>query len=171
MILAIDPGTTQSGWVLYECGKVIDSGVMGNAELCSRIAVDAFGLSTADHVAVEMVASYGMAVGKETFRTVWWAGRFAEAWRQKAGKIPVEVYRQEVKLHLCKSPRAKDANIRQALIDMYGGSKEAAIGKKATPGPLYGVTSHAWAALAVAVTADARLAMTGQNTDKLDLAA
>ena len=36
--------------------------------------------------------------------------------------------------------------------------KDAAIGKKATPGPLYGVKSHAWAALAVAITAEARLA-------------
>lgn len=30
--------------------------------------------------------------------------------------------------------------------------KEKAIGKKATPGPLYGVVGDEWAALAVAVT-------------------
>ncbi len=34
---------------------------------------------------------------------------------------------------------------------IFGGTKEAAIGKKASPGPLYGVSSHAWQALAVAV--------------------
>jgi len=56
-----------------------------------------------------------------------------------------------VKLHLCGSARAKDTNIRQALIDRYGGS--AAIGKKAAPGPLYGVSKDVWSALAVAVTA------------------
>jgi len=56
-----------------------------------------------------------------------------------------------VKLHLCKVSQAKDMHIRQALIDMYGG-KDAAIGKKATPGPLYAVKSHAWAALALGIT-------------------
>ena len=37
-------------------------------------------------------------------------------------------------------------------IDKFGGSKETAIGKKANPGPLYGVKKDIWAALAVAVT-------------------
>jgi hypothetical protein len=83
------------------------------------------------------------------FRTVWWAGRFAQAWAGKTGNLPIEVFRKEVKLHLCGTPRAKDANIRQALIDMIGPQ-----GKKADPGPTYGVKSHGWAALAVAVTAD-----------------
>ena len=48
--------------------------------------------------------------------------------------------------------RAKDANVRAALIDRFGPSKRKAIGLKATPGPLYGVHSHMWSALAVAVT-------------------
>jgi hypothetical protein len=61
------------------------------------------------------------------------------------------VYRRDVKLHICGSQRAKDANIRQALIDCYGGKVEA-IGKKKAPGPLYGISSHAWSALAVAQT-------------------
>lgn len=154
-ILAIDPGTTESGWVLYSHGKVLDSGVMDNVDLRRRIAEGSFGLTLADSVAVEMVESYGMAVGASTFRTVWWAGRFADKWLDKSGKLPIEIVRKEVKLHLCHSMRAKDANIRQALIDMYGG--DSAIGKKASPGPLYGVKSHAWSALAVAVTAWERL--------------
>ncbi len=130
---------------------------MDNTDLRRRLVTKAFGLTWADSVAIEMVASYGMAVGKETFRTVWWSGRFADAWFDQSGKLPVEVFRQEVKMHLCHNTKAKDANIRQALIDMYGGSKEVAIGRKASPGPLYGVTSHAWPALAVAITAAARL--------------
>lgn len=157
-ILAIDPGTNQSGWVLYRDGNVIDCGVMDNEDLRRRLADGAFGLTWADDMAIEMVASYGMAVGKETFRTVWWSGRFTDAWFSSIGRLPIEIYRADVKMHLCHSMKAKDANIRQSLIDLYGGSKEAAIGKKATPGPLYGVSSHAWAALAVAVTASARSA-------------
>ena len=155
--LAIDPGTTKSGWVMFSHGKVLDSGVMDNVDLRRRVAEGAFGLTWVDSGAMEMIASYGMAVGQSTFRTVWWAGRIADAWFSTSGKLPIEVFRQEVKLHLCHSAKAKDGNIRQALIDMYGGSKESAIGKKASPGPLYGVSSHAWAALAVAVTVEARL--------------
>lgn len=151
-LLAIDPGTTQSGWCRLDNGRVIGSGVIENAAV-----VGLHFNGDDDAMAIEMVASYGMAVGKETFRTVWWAGRFAQQWVDRRGQMPLEVYRADVKLYLCRSMKAKDANIRQALIDIYGGSKEAAIGKKASPGPLYGVTSHAWAALAVAVTACAQL--------------
>lgn len=157
-ILAIDPGTTQSGWCFVQDGKVLGSGVEENHAVLGNLPRRfGFGEFSLDQLAIEMVASYGMAVGKETFRTVWWSGRFAERWIMNTCRQPIEVYRADVKIHLCKSMKAKDANIRQALIDLYGGSKEAAIGKKATPGPLYGVSSHAWAALAVAVTAAARV--------------
>lgn len=152
-ILAIDPGTTCSGWVNYCGGTLHGCGVMDNADLLQHIRE----ADWTEVVATEMVASYGMAVGAETFRTVWWAGRFADAWFMRSGSLPMEIFRKDVKLHLCGSPRAKDANIRQALIDLYGPGKEKAIGKKASPGPLYGVTSHAWPALAVAVTANAQL--------------
>ena len=88
-----------------------------------------------------------MPVGREVFETVYWIGRFAQAAQ------PVEhtlVSRGAVKMHLCGSKRAKDSNIRQALIDRFGGS--AAIGRKADPGPLYGISGDVWSALAVAVT-------------------
>jgi hypothetical protein len=93
-----------------------------------------------------------MAVGKEVFDTCVWVGRFLEHWRvTKPSPIEANVeliYRREVKLHICGNPRAKDANIRQALIDKFG-----VVGSKNNQGPLYGVKSHAWAALGVAVTA------------------
>ena len=44
----------------------------------------------------------------------------------------------------------------QALLDLFprtGGGATPQIGTKGKPGPLYGVSSHAWAALGVAVTA------------------
>jgi hypothetical protein len=91
-----------------------------------------------------MIASYGMAVGKEVFETCVWIGRFVEVARVE----PRLVYRRDAKLHLCHSPRAKDANVRQALIDRLGPQ-----GTKKNPGPTYGMRSHLWAALAVAVYA------------------
>lgn len=142
-LLAIDPGTTHSGWVIMRDGQVWNSGVFTNDEVLEMIQV------TPVPIAIEMIASYGMAVGKEVFETCVWIGRFMQA----AGADRVRlVYRKDVKLHLCGSPRAKDANIRQALIDRWGGKAEA-VGTVKKPGPLYGVRSHAWAALGVAVTA------------------
>src|SRR3546814_17637889 len=87
-----------------------------------------------------------MPMGEDSIETVIWTGRFVQAWRDPASVRMVK--RREVKSHLCGSARAKDPNVRQALIDQVG-----APGLKASPGPTYGVTSHAWAALAVAVTA------------------
>jgi len=140
-ILAIDPGTAESGWVYFFGGKVVGAGVMPNDDVLAMIAG-----SAADILAIEMIASYGMAVGKEVFETCVWIGRFQQTWRSpKSVRL---VYRKDVKLHLCGTPRAKDGNIRQALIDKLGPP-----GKKAAPGPTYGVSSHAWAALGVAVTA------------------
>jgi len=150
--LAIDPGTEQSGWCVFDGECVIGSGVKPNSEMLewlkwNHFPVNGYGL------AIEMIASYGMAVGKEVFETCVWIGRFKQAWHSPdAVQL---VYRKDVKMHLCGTPRAKDANIRQAIIDQFGG-KDKALGKKATPGPLYGVKSHAWPALAVALTVAAQ---------------
>lgn len=150
MILAIDPGTTQSGWCIFSNGKVVEAGAGVFDNQAMLRAVKNYGghnpLHQADTLAIEMVASYGMPVGREVFETCVWIGRFQQTWRDPdAVRL---VYRKDVKLHLCGNPRAKDANIRQALIDKLG-----PIGTKAAPGPLYGMKSHAWAAVAVAVTA------------------
>lgn len=145
MILAIDPGTTESGYVVMADSGIDSSGVLPNPEMLDFIKWrDMCGYE--DRLAIEMIASYGMAVGAEVFQTCVWIGRFKQAFRDPDA---VElVYRKDVKMHLCGSPRAKDANIRQSLIDKLG-----APGTKKNPGPTYGVKSHAWAALAVAVTA------------------
>lgn len=140
-ILAIDPGTEQSGWCVLDSGIVCFSGVDRNA-----VVLDSANRFDADFLAIEMIASYGMAVGKEVFETCRWVGRFQQAWHWPDDTRLI--YRKDVKMHLCGTPRAKDANIRQALIDKLGPQ-----GTKKAPGPTYGVKSHAWAALAVAVTA------------------
>jgi hypothetical protein len=143
-ILAIDPGCDESAYVIYRDGKVLDHGKVQNGD-----ALYVIRSSGAVDVVIERIASYGMAVGAEVFETCVWSGRFMQA--AISGGLPVtRLYRRDVKLYLCQSPRAKDANVRQALIDRYGG-KAAAIGTKKSPGPLYGVKADVWAALAVAV--------------------
>ena len=139
-ILAVDPGTLESGWVIFSGRRVVESGVSSNADTLARVAAWPHAL------AVEMIASYGMPVGREVFETCVWIGRFVQAYRDSS--LAQLVYRKDVKLHLCGTSRAKDPHIRQALIDLIGPQ-----GVKKAPGPTYGVKSNAWAALGVAVTA------------------
>lgn len=146
-LMAIDPGPTDSQFVTWSGTQIMDKGHYPNWRIGEIIR--SWSAPEAD-VCIEMIASYGMPVGREVFETCVWIGRFIEKAKQR-GYHHRLIYRQDVKLHLCKSARAKDANIRQALIDRFGG-KDAAIGRKANPGPLYGVSSHAWAALALAIT-------------------
>jgi hypothetical protein len=47
----------------------------------------------------------------------------------------------------------RDSMVRLALIELHGGDRASAIGTKHSKGPLYGVASHCWAALAVGVAA------------------
>ena len=144
MLVAIDPGCEESAFVeLSQDGAVVRFNKCRNATLLGVLAAYAVDVSTV--LVVEKIESYGMAVGKTIFQTVWWSGRFWEAW-VATGCQAAHLTRREVKLHLCGTSRAKDANIRQALIDRYGPSKEQAIGRKKTPGPLYGVKADIWAA-------------------------
>ena len=145
VMLAIDPGNEFSAYVRYDAASssLVQFGKLANDELLVRLPK----MATDGHLAIEMIASYGMPVGREVFETCVWIGRFVERWNN----AHTVVYRRDVKLHLCGQARAKDANVRQALLDRWGG-KEVAVGKKAAPGPLYGVSADVWAALGVAVT-------------------
>ena len=139
MILALDPGTTHTAFVQFDQAKIVDHGHLPNTEIRQILIGREY-----DRVACEMIASYGMAVGSSTFETCVWIGRFIEV-----ARVDVElIFRKDIKLFLCGTMRAKDANIRQALLDKIGPQ-----GTKAQPGPTYGIKSHSWAALAVAVFA------------------
>lgn len=142
-VLAIDPGTQQSACAEFQFGRLTGFYIKQNADMLAWIR----SYSAEWHMPIEMVASYGMPVGEEVFETVVWIGRFIEAFKGKHTKIK----RKEVCLTLCNSPRANDSAIRQRIIDLYGG-KDKAIGRKKTPGPLYGVHDDEWAAIAVALT-------------------
>lgn len=143
-ILAIDPGNESSAYILFDGGKVVEHGFADN-ELV-RVMLGRL-ISSGYSLAIEMIACFGMPVGAEVFQTCVWIGRFIERWNG----MHQLVYRKDVKMHLCGQSRAKDANIRQAIIDRFGG-KAKAVGLKSCPGPLYGIKSHCWAALAVALT-------------------
>ena len=151
-ILAIDPGNVQSAWVVYERfawekrGKVLELGLEPNETVLYVVKAG----TGADICLIEQVRSFGMAVGQTVFDTIWWAGRFAQARVDARGQYEM-VPRMAVKTALCHDSRAKDANIRQALIDRFGPSRQQAMGTKKSPGPLYGVKKDIWSALAIAV--------------------
>lgn len=148
-VLAIDPGSEQSAWVLWDGERVKGHGQQDNHALLMDLMCGKF---VAPYVVFEEIASYGMPVGREVFETVYWTGRMVQAVLDTPNStLPERMLRRAVKLHLCQSARAKDSNVRQALLDRFGGDK-AARGKKAAPGPLYGLKADEWQALALAVT-------------------
>lgn len=153
-ILGIDPGPQESGWCLYEAGVVVRCGNDSTDYVLSVVLHRAQGL--ADLLAIEHIKHYGsgMPAGASIFDTCIIIGRLIERWGNLTGRFDTVqlLPRQAVKLELCGSAQAKDSNIRQALIDRLGPP-----GRKAAPGPTYGVTKHAWAALAVAVVAGEQL--------------
>jgi hypothetical protein len=153
-ILGIDPGNTESAYVIFdaEAQRVVLANKVRNENLLEMILYPMmFGppFMHPNRIVIEQIASFGMAVGEEVFETVFWSGRFAQAWSKNSSDCN-RVKRMAVKMNLCHDSRAKDPNIRAALIDRFGGP--AAIGKKKTPGPLYGISGDMWSALAVAVT-------------------
>lgn len=146
IILGLDPGYEQSALVALDGKRLLEHCIEANADMLITLTLLSHHPDT--ELVIERVASFGMPVGEEIFETVYWTGRFAERWNRPVYRIK----RHEVKAHLCKHPRANDTHIRQALIDHFGPSREAAIGSKRMPGPLYGVHADEWSALAVAVT-------------------
>jgi len=154
MILGIDPGPEKSGWCIYHptLKKVILSGV-DETEIvlqwirCREIKPHDFDLMNCALV-IEKVVSYGQRIGGETIKTIEYIGKMQEAWRPRG--TPIMLSRPEVLGILTGSRSTRESGAREALIDLHGGS-EVAIGKKASPGPLYGVKSHAWSALALCV--------------------
>lgn len=153
-VLGIDPGPKGKGcgWVLIDQHLRLDS--FGQDEPQNIPFVEA------DIVVIEMISSYGMAVGMSVFETLIEAGRCVDralrcAYTARHQNVKVYLLpRKDIKLIICGTAQAKDPNIRRALLDKFaasGGGATPQIGTKARPGPLYGMKSHCWPALAAAM--------------------
>jgi hypothetical protein len=146
--MAIDPGPTQSGFVLiYEDGIIVP-GVLPNEQIPALFQSLSF-------LVIERMGCYGKrAIGDEVFDSAMWIGQFIRAFERENIAL---IYRRNVVLHTLGSNHGGDSWIRQALIARYGG-KDKAVGKKSAQGPLFYVKSHAWQALALGLYAiDKRL--------------
>jgi hypothetical protein len=139
IVIGIDPGPEKSAYVVWDGKEIISKDIISNDEIL-HIIVSKFYAPPGTLYAVEGVQSFGKVVGGDIFKTCIMIGRILEA-----AKISIRteadylVYRPAIKGWLCGTVRAKDKDIRQALIDM--------LGKEVTKG----VSSHIWSALAVAV--------------------
>lgn len=154
-ILAIDPGNKESGYAIIEMPvfKLIEFGKIENHELLDLIKALPFAPFSVEAIAIEMIGAYGMAVGKDVFETCVWIGRFEQALRDINYKNINYIYRKDEKINLCGSMKAKDSNIRQAIINRYAKFDfKNGKGVKANPDTFYGVSKDVWQAIAVGVT-------------------
>lgn len=141
MIIAVDPGPKESAYCILQGENIIAFGKVENMAMMDILVEYS---SPQNLLAVEMIASFGMAVGKEVFETCVFIGRFIETFKGPYSYI----YRKDVKMHICHSMKANDASIRQALIDRFGPP-----GTKKSQGKLYGIKADIWSALAIGLTA------------------
>lgn len=153
-IIAIDPGNTKSAYCVIDCTTLqpIEFAIVANRELLQKLNhADTNGWNEA---VIEMVASYGMPVGREVFDTVLWIGRFYQALSEQFVGAPRLLRRMEEKQHICHSSRANDATIRRALIDRFATHDlKMGRGTKKNPDWFYGFKADIWAAYAVGLTA------------------
>jgi len=146
-ILAIDPGTTESCYVVWDGRKVWDHGKITNVRLLNYTRRPIF--KDIMFIVLEEFRSYGMSIGQSTIDSIFWSGQFAEAFK---GEFHL-LQRVEVKKHLCHTGAAKDTNVKQALVDRFAyGVRNHGKGVKADPGFFYGFVGDTFAAMGVAVT-------------------
>lgn len=148
-VFAIDPGNEQSAYcIMNDKYELLEFNKLPNKEVMDIMFLK---LPTLDAVAIERVASYGMPVGREVFETCEWIGRYAQEAEKETNVY--YIYRKDEKLYLCGEMRAKDANIRAALIERFAKHDlKNGRGTKANPDYFYGVKADMWAACAIGTT-------------------
>lgn len=149
-VFAIDPGPRQSTFAAVEfTGKkklldnaieIMSVGALDNEEMVNQVRA-MYGF----HMVCEEMKFYGMQAGAECFDTARWSGHFERVCKDRGTEL-VLMPRQVIKSYVCFTVKAGDKQVRDALIMRYGEP-----GTKKSPGPLFGISGHSWAALACAV--------------------
>jgi len=120
MILGIDPGPVETAYCLID--KDFNIHIAGKAPLES-----VFNFFTVarppDHIAIESIQSYGMAVGRSVFDTCYTIGRVLQKCDDLG--LPFFLYpRPEYTRRICGVGKINDAVLRQALLLRFGGDKK-----------------------------------------------
>jgi len=160
ILLAIDPGDEYSAFVFMDIDtyKPLYFAKEKNEECMEHMinyTIASFCSDSQGNVtncAIEMLASYGMPVGKTTLFTATWVGRFHERLSDYIENIDY-IYRKDEKLCICGQMKAKDSNIRQALIDRFAKfDLKNGRGTIANPDWFYGFKADVWQAYACGCT-------------------
>lgn len=155
-ILAIDPGNIESGYsVINEDFVPLEFGKMENEALLEALPemICKYG---AYHVVIEMIGHYGtgLAAGKTVFDTCIWIGRFTQFLFDLGIKRNFVEYvlRKHYVTVLTGSPKAKDSNVIQYLIDRFApDTPNRGKGTKKDKGWFYGFHADVWQSYALAV--------------------
>jgi hypothetical protein len=147
-ILAIDPGCSDSAFVVWDGLAICEHGIRSNETLLHFLPV---WRHQGMQCVIEQIRGYGVPAGNETFDTCWWTGRFFECFCDNDGRSNGAHYvhmlpRKTIVAYFCGHARGRDSDVRAALIERFGGPSSTKKG-----GLLYGITSHTWAALAAGV--------------------
>ena len=143
-VVAFDVGTTETAFaIMNDQYDLLDFGKVPNDYLLELKTIFSY-----DVFVYEEFASYGMPIGKTTMESIKWNGRFIQRALDSNNKIQViPMLRKDVKMNLCGTMKAKDSNIRQALIDRLG-----VVGTKNNKGYFYGVSKDVWSSCALCIT-------------------
>ena len=93
-VLAIDPGNEYSAAIIIEGKNIITRHYVDNVDMRDLMMSKFMDITDFDIMAIEMIASFGMAVGQTVFDTCLWIGRFIELC-ELLNKPWVKVYRKK----------------------------------------------------------------------------
>jgi len=138
-LLAIDPGSTHSAFVLFDGTSVLASGIFENADLLHYVRKGELVNQPFQAIAIERIRAQGKKmVGNETFETAEWSGMYFAASPHPSHWITrIEAFKVITKNFHEPSPKTADARVRAALIQQFG---------------KLALVADEWAALAVAET-------------------
>jgi Holliday junction resolvasome RuvABC endonuclease subunit len=149
-LIGIDPGERASGIVVWQDGIIVEvDQARPNAELAESLAAMQRDYPAAE-VVIERPAPMGQPLSGNLVETTVWCGVF---WaRCNDAGLPIHwLTRNQIKVAICGGCKGvKDAHVSTGVQERFGGRK-AALGSKSQPGPCYGVSGHAWQALAAVV--------------------
>ena len=161
IIMAVDPGNINSAYVIFDCAPYtpLVKDQCANAKMRERIEYYRNGIDT---LLIEYPRPRGQPMYYQLVDTIFWVGRFVEAYGCNGPDDYWLVDRKDVKMNMVGSTKATDANLRMACINRFrigpdskwplGGGKVPEVGIKSQRGPLYGFACDTWQALAIAIS-------------------
>lgn len=150
VLMAIDPGTSESAFVVMDTEdyRIVDKGKVENDALMALVKTGYF-----DMMAIEWIQNYGARLiggkvvggaGQSIFETCRFVGRIQQISLDMGSPVHL-IYRTTIKAHITGKANSNDKQVRSCLLDRYGEK-----GTKLKPGKLYGFSNDMFSALAVA---------------------